>query len=106
MSSQIVNFLSWYLLVVFFGLIAAPVSFRLLKSLPDRGYTITKPLGILLISYLHWLLSSLGILKNNTAGAIIVIGVVIILILWRVGKNGVSEFFEWAREQSQVCNPQ
>ena len=98
MSSQIVNFFSWYLLVVFLGLIAAPVSFRLLKSLPDRGYTITKPLGILLISYLHWLLTSLGILKNNTAGAIIAIVVVIVLILWRVGKNGVSEFFVWARD--------
>ncbi|HZK60995.1 MAG TPA: DUF2298 domain-containing protein, partial [Anaerovoracaceae bacterium] len=98
MSSQIVNFFSWYLLAVFFGIIAAPVSFRLLKSLPDRGYAITKPLGILLISYLHWLLTSLGILKNNTSGAMIAIAIVIAIVLWRIGKDGVSIFMVWVRE--------
>ena len=98
MSPQIVNFFSWYLLAVFFGIIAAPVSFRLLKSLPDRGYTITKPLGILLISYLHWLLTSMSILKNNTAGAIIAIAIAIAIVLWRVGKDGVSDFMVWVRE--------
>jgi YYY domain-containing protein len=101
MFPQIINFFSWYLLVIFFGIIVAPLSFRLLKSLPDRGYTVIKPLGVLLIGYLHWLLTSLGILKNNMAGVCTAIAIVIVIIVWRTGKNGIFEFWKWVRENKK-----
>ena len=48
--------LRWLITVEFIGLAAFPLAFYLLPRLADRGFTLSKPLGILLVSYLFWLL--------------------------------------------------
>ena len=62
--------ITWWLIVQVFGAAALPLAFRLFRHLPDRGYALAKPLGLLLITYLFWLLSMLGFLRN-TAGSIV-----------------------------------
>ncbi len=46
--------LLWLLTVELIGLAAFPLAFYLLPKLADRGFTLSKPLGILLVSYLFW----------------------------------------------------
>ena len=48
--------LRWLIAVEFIGLAAFPLAFCLLPRLADRGFTLSKPLGILLVSYLFWVL--------------------------------------------------
>ncbi len=48
--------LRWLITVEFIGLAAFPLAFYLLPRLADRGFTLSKPLGILLVSYLFWVL--------------------------------------------------
>ena len=48
--------LRWLITVELIGLAAFPLAFYLLPRLADRGFTLSKPLGILLISYLFWVL--------------------------------------------------
>ena len=48
--------LRWLITVELIGLAAFPLAFYLLPRLVDRGFTLSKPLGILLVSYLFWLL--------------------------------------------------
>ena len=48
--------LRWLITVELIGLVAFPLAFYLLPRLADRGFTLSKPLGILLVSYLFWLL--------------------------------------------------
>ena len=48
--------LRWLITVELIGLAAFPLAFYLLPRLADRGFTLSKPLGILLVSYLFWLL--------------------------------------------------
>ena len=47
----------WYLLILFLGLILLPVTASACSSLPDRGYSVSKTLGILLLAYISWVLS-------------------------------------------------
>ena len=48
--------LRWLITVEIIGLAAFPLAFYLLPKLADRGYTLSKPFGILLVSYIFWVL--------------------------------------------------
>jgi YYY domain-containing protein len=58
--------LSWWALVSAAGLAALPLGWRLLGGLPDRGYTLARAVGVLLVAFTFWLLASLGFLINTT----------------------------------------
>ncbi|MDP3063655.1 MAG: DUF2298 domain-containing protein [Chloroflexota bacterium] len=47
---------AWYVVVQALGLLALPLAFRVFRWLPDRGYSLTKPIGLLLVSYGAWIL--------------------------------------------------
>ncbi len=55
------------------GLVTLPLAFRLFRALPDRGYALSKPLGILLCSYLFWILVTFGFLTNKRSAIVFVI---------------------------------
>ena len=56
--------LSWWLLASLAGAAALPLTFSLLRSLPDRGYTLARALGLLLTGFIFWLGTSLGLMIN------------------------------------------
>jgi len=69
--SQVLLAFRWYLAVQVFGLAALPLCTRLFRHLPDRGYGVSKPLGLLLAGWAFWLLTTFG-WTHNTAGGILV----------------------------------
>ncbi|MBI5035437.1 MAG: hypothetical protein HZB51_33335 [Chloroflexi bacterium] len=73
--------LTWWLLLELIGIAVLPVAFRFFRNLPDRGYAFIKPLGLLLIAYPFWLLTSLGFL-TNTRGAIVAVGIAVAAVSW------------------------
>ena len=56
--------LSWWLLASLAGAAALPLTFSLLRNLPDRGYTLARALGLLLTGFIFWLGTSLGLMIN------------------------------------------
>ena len=60
-----INALYWLLAIELVGLIAFPVAFALLPRLADRGYSVAKPLGLVLISWLLWILGSLHLVPTT-----------------------------------------
>ena len=54
----------WLITVEAVGLVAFPLGYYLLPRLRDRGYSLSKPFGILLIGYLSWILSVLHIVPS------------------------------------------
>ena len=69
--NQIALAFRWYLVVQVFGLAALPLCLRFFRHLPDRGYGLSKPLGLLLTGWAFWLLTTFGWL-HNTAGTVLV----------------------------------
>lgn len=55
--SQIIYAVIWYLLIVFLGIILLPVTSRVCGALPDRGYSVSKTLSLLLFAYISWIIS-------------------------------------------------
>lgn len=62
--------LSWYVAITLLGWLVWPALFRLLPGLPDRGYTVSRTLGLLLVAFLYWFTGVTG-LTQNTVGSIL-----------------------------------
>src|SRR3990172_9240124 len=96
--SDVVAVLIWWLLLQAMGWVALPLVFRLLRWLPDRGYSIAKPAGLLLGNYLLWLLGTLGWLRNTEGGIRVSFGMVALVAVWvyRRWDDG-PKLFDWIR---------
>ncbi len=62
------NLIFWYILVSLLGLLTFPLAYRLLPALPDRGYALSRALGLLLWGFLFWQAVSLGLARNDLGG--------------------------------------
>jgi len=65
------SFMIWWLLVTSTGFLVWPLLFRVLSRLPDRGYSLSKICGLLVLGYAFWLPSSLGYLRLTVGGILI-----------------------------------
>ncbi|MDH5506670.1 MAG: DUF2298 domain-containing protein, partial [Anaerolineae bacterium] len=76
-SSHPVVVLVWYLSVALLGLLVYPLTRAAFSGLSDRGYPLSRILGLLLLSYLSWLPASLGLSFSRTliASALAVLAV-------------------------------
>ena len=60
----------WWLVLLVVGAVSLPLCQALFRRLPDRGYALARPFGLLLLGYLFWLLNSLRLLPNSNGGVI------------------------------------
>lgn len=58
----------WWVILMIIGSAAVPLGYWLFGRLPDKGYAFSKMLGLLVISYIFWILTSLGFLNNDIGG--------------------------------------
>ena len=71
----------WWFLLFLLGFAALPLTMRVLRFLPDRGYAFAKPLALLLWVYPFWLLTSLGFLQN-TFGVLVFVLIALAVLCW------------------------
>ena len=71
--SQISLALRWYFAIQLFGLASMPLCFRIFRHLPERGYSFSKPFGLLLTGWAFWLLTALGWTHNTTGGILVAV---------------------------------
>ena len=57
----------WYLVLQLVGLAALPVAGLVFARLPDRGYALARPVGLLVVGYLLWVTATFGLLQNSRA---------------------------------------
>ncbi|MEA3326855.1 MAG: DUF2298 domain-containing protein [Chloroflexota bacterium] len=93
---MILRLLLWYFSIMVLGWATFPISFSLLSKLPDRGYTLSRILGLLLWGFCYWLLGSLGVLQNKP-GSILLVLVLLILISFWFGWKKRQEISDWLK---------
>src|SRR5215212_10383276 len=71
----------WFLAIEVLALATLPLTIRVFRSLPDRGYGFAKPLGIVVLGYLAWLTSMIG-LTTFARPTITLLGVVLGATCW------------------------
>ena len=94
-----VDLLLWLLAVEFLGLLALPLAFVLFRRLPDRGFSLAKPMALILFSYVLWVLGLARIAPNSlmTIAGILAFGAVAAGLVWRGHRAQLAAFFrrEW-----------
>ncbi len=103
LSREGVIVLSWWALVTAAGIAALPLCLRLLGGLPDRGYTLARAAGLLLVGFVFWLLASLGFLTNTTDSMVFAWAIVLIVgLAVYFGGGERIDLRAWWRENSRV----
>ncbi len=72
---------AWWALSTLMALAVLPLCARLLGGLADKGYTLARTVGLLLVSWVFWLLASLGLL-NNSAGSMVLALALVAGVAW------------------------
>ena len=89
--------IKWWAALLVLGAAVLPLTFTLLKRLPDRGYAFVKMVGLLLVSYLFWLLGSLGFVGNNLGGILVGLLAAVLLSYLAYRRDG-AELRGWLRQ--------
>ncbi len=94
--------LSWLLLLGVVGLAALPLTVVVFHRLPDRGVILARPLGVLLLGWLSWMLTNLTPLHYSRGTILLALGLIaagnfaslllpgqrrLLLELWRTRKG-------------------
>ncbi len=96
-----IDVLWWYLVVSIAGWLTLPLAQRLLRFLPDRGFTLARPLALLGWGYLFWLLTYLGVLQNDIGGVLLAL-TLLVVISFVVGKGRLTELWSWIKQHKRV----
>jgi YYY domain-containing protein len=92
----------WWLALMILGIIALPLAQLLLHRLPDRGYAFVKMIGLLIVSFIFWILGSLGFLGNNLSGIIFSVAALGALSFWAIKENQRTDenfsSFSWVKQ--------
>ena len=86
----------WAILLVVLGWLTFPLTFRLFRKVADRGYAISRILGLLLWGFIFWLLVSLGLLQNQP-GAILLVLTLLVGISVLAGWGHWAEIWAWVK---------
>ena len=81
--------LLWLAVIEVLGVIAFPIAFVTLRPLRDRGYSVAKPLGLLLMAYPAWLAGSWGAVPVGRAVIVVVVA----------GMAAASGYLAWRRRR-------
>jgi len=102
MTTDFLFFIAWYIALSLLGFLILPVTFRIFMCLPDRGYSFTKPLGLLFLGYVFWFLGANRILYYDIGGIFLSIIVVIGLGIGLQKKEGLFEIRGWIIEHKST----
>ena len=97
-----VDFFLFYVFVSIVGWLTFPLAYRLLHRLPDRGYMVSRPLGMLLWGYIFWMLASLHVIKNDLGGVILSLVLLAILNVWLCRGQIWREMRAWILSRKKV----
>ena len=76
----------WWLVLEITGFVTLPISFFFCRDLKDHGYCASKPLGLLLITYISWIISiAIGYSYISVLLSLVIIAVFSLLISIRKG---------------------
>jgi YYY domain-containing protein len=94
---QIAYIMFWWLALEIIGLVSFPLVSRICGRLKDQGYAISKPFGLLFLTFFTWLLSSIKILPFGYASILISFAVLAGISLY-FGRNNL-QVRRWPRRE-------
>ncbi len=85
----------WFILLELLSLAAFPFVYRALGRLPDRGYALSKPAGLLLVSFAAWVIGLSHVIPNSRWSVLLAVLAIAALswVVAREHREGLMRFF-------------
>ena len=87
--------LVWLIAVQLLSVSAVPLTYLVFRPLTDRGYLFSKPLGLLIVATIAWLMASVGIMGFSVLSVAVsfaLLALVSLIIMWRIGDEIIIWF--------------
>jgi len=86
----------WLICLFALSAVAFPLAHRLMPGLASRGAALSPALGLLLVSYISWLLASMHLVPFGRMSLLLSVGIVALLAAWsEIATRGAS--VRWVR---------
>ena len=93
-----IPWLTWLLVVELICLVAFPLTWWLLRPLPDRGLLFSRVAGLLLVAWVAWMLVNTGVMRFSAGTiwlALLIVAMPSAVVLWRQWRAMLG----WLREK-------
>lgn len=87
MGLNLFNIVLWWLVLEIIGFVALPIASHVGRNLRDNGYSLSKPLGLLLLTFIVWILTLSGFRYSSNL-VFISLGIIALCSLFVFLKNG------------------
>jgi Chlor_Arch_YYY domain len=94
LQGDYIPFLQWWATVAYIGIVFMPLSALVFTKYNDKGYLFSKTIGIAIVGYLMWLLSSVHIMKFSALSCVICVIAGIIL--------NIAIYFLWTKKKLRL----
>ena len=84
----------WYAFIFLLGLFTYPLARRALPGLADKGYALSRTLGLVILAYVPWLMGSFGIAYSR-ASIGVVFGAIMLIGAWQAWVQREALAREW-----------
>jgi YYY domain-containing protein len=91
----------WWLVIQVMGLVAWPLAHRFFKSYPDRGYILSKGLGLILTGFLNWFLVSIRLFRFSIVSICFAIACVA-TASWFLKTDSIRGLFRFFKDQKKL----
>jgi YYY domain-containing protein len=98
---EIIPVFIWWFLIEVLGLLSIPIVFSICKNLPDNGYFISKIIGMLLVTYITWILVNIGIFEYGIF-AILVSVLIIFVVSFHLFTKEIKNITTFFREKKKL----
>lgn len=91
------DIITWILLIQTIGIIFFPVCHALFNKLPDKGYSISKILSLIFLTYLAWLINSIQWIGFSQISLISLLIILVITQLLFINKLHFRKSWDWIK---------
>jgi YYY domain-containing protein len=92
MGLALIDIAVWWLVLEIIGFCALPIASHISRNLKDNGYSISKPLGLLLLTYISWIISIfMGYSYFSVLLSLGIITACSLIIYWKKGKLSLDK---------------
>ncbi len=92
---------AWVAWLAILAVVALPLTYRLLRGLPSRGIALSPVVGLLLVSYLSWLLASVHLVAFGRVSLLCAVGILAALSTISAVADRAT-LFRWLRRNLRV----
>ncbi len=98
-ESSFASVVIWLLALLGVQVVTWPLAFVIFADLRDRGYGFARALGLIVLAWISWILSSSHLLMNNVFPYVLAVGLLILfsLWLWRRQREAMMSFWRERR---------